>query len=394
MIRLAVDALPALVPSGGIGRYVNDLVRALETEPGAPAATLVYPGNLDSQARARFPDAARRALPLGWRGMRLLYALPLPPGVGLDGMFGRPDVYHATMGIAPILRGARTIVTVHDLTAIEHPDWHPAAVVGLTRATLPRAIARADVVVCDSDHVRERVLTRYGRSPADVVTVHLPLSPGLPAPPAEVARETVAARFGITGPFVLQVGTLEPRKDHRTSLAAYEQLCERGFPGPFVWAGREGWHVEPLRARLAESPVRDRVRRIHDLDDATLAALYASATASVMPSLDEGFGLPVLESMARGCPCVCSDRGSLPEVAGEGAPRFAAGDAHALADALERLWRDPEFRAREVARGLARAGTFGFAAWARRMFAIYAGAPAAAPAAAVPEDPDRTASSR
>lgn len=368
---VSLDVFPALVPAGGIGRYVRDLVRAMKDVAGAPEALLVHPRGLAAEAARRFPASARLELPLGWRGLRMTYAATIPLGIPLDGWFGGAAVHHATMGVAPLLSRTPLVVTVHDLTAIEHPEWHPAPVVSLARATLPSAIRRATCVVCDSEHVRNRVIARYAMPSESVITVPLALSPDFAAVEPRMARQFVQRQFGLVGPFVLHVGTLEPRKNHATLFAAFDALVAMGFPGKLVLVGRDGWRCGPIFERLDAMRSRDRVVRVTDADDEALAALYSAATVTALPSWDEGFGLPLLEAMAHGCPCVCSDGGSLPEVAGSGARVVAAADSEALAESLALLWRDDAERDEQVARGTRRAADFGFEPWARKMFAIY-----------------------
>ncbi|MCC6650167.1 MAG: glycosyltransferase family 4 protein [Candidatus Eisenbacteria bacterium] len=371
---VAIDVFPALVPSGGIGRYVGDLVRAFRDVPGAPAERLVHPGGKSAEAARRFPHARLHGLPFGWRGLRLAYASTIALGIPLDGWFGDAALVHATMGVAPVLARIPLVVTVHDLTAIEHPEWHPAPVSALARATLPSAIRRATTVVCDSEHVRGRVLAAWGGAPERVITVPLALSPDFVAVDPVVARGGVARRLGLEGPFVLHVGTWEPRKNHVTLLSAFDAMVRAGFPGRLVLVGHDGWRSGPIFERLSGISARERVLRVTDADDSLLAALYGTATALAFPSLDEGFGLPLLEAMAHGCPAVCSDGGSLPEVAGGASRVVPAMDADALADALLSMWRDEGAREAASALGRRRAEHFAFEPWARRMFRVYAAA--------------------
>jgi glycosyltransferase involved in cell wall biosynthesis len=129
--------------------------------------------------------------------------------------------------------------------------------------------------------------------------------------------------------------------------------------------------MAPILSRLESSPFARDIRRVRDADDRDLVALYGAATMTAFPSLSEGFGYPLLESMACGTPCVASDHASLVELAAGAVPLVPATEVTALTDALVRLWRDPDEHARVAANGLRRAAGFGFEAWADRMFAIY-----------------------
>jgi len=174
----------------------------------------------------------------------------------------------------------------------------------------------------------------------------------------------------VTGPYLLTVGTLQPRKNVEGVVQAFEALARDGAPHQLVVAGARGWRDEALAAKLRRSPAAARVRATGHVDDATLVALYRGAAAFVFPSRGEGFGLPPLEAMACGAPVVCSDRTSLPEVVGDAAllvdPDDAAAVAAALREALEPARAD-ELRAR----GFARAAQFTWERCAEATVAAY-----------------------
>jgi glycosyltransferase involved in cell wall biosynthesis len=144
-----------------------------------------------------------------------------------------------------------------------------------------------------------------------------------------------------------------------------------GFPGPLVLVGQDGWRFGPIAARLASSPEAAHVMRVRDADDTDLAALYGACTCCAFPSLAEGFGMPLLESMACGTACVVSDDPALRELGQHDCVAVPATDADALADAMLRLWREPDHRAAVAAGGPARARAYAFPRWAERIFALY-----------------------
>ena len=171
-----------------------------------------------------------------------------------------------------------------------------------------------------------------------------------------------ASGEGATPPYFLSVGTFEPRKNHAGLLKAFEGAAKDLGDTRLVLAGRPGWRGAAFERALAASPVRRRVRRVENVSDDELAALYRGARALVYPSLGEGFGLPVAEAMALGCPVITSSVSALPEVAGGAARLVDPTDPEALAGALVELHRDEALRASLRARGLKRAGTL---TWAR-----------------------------
>jgi glycosyltransferase involved in cell wall biosynthesis len=368
---ISLDVLSSLYPAGGIGRYVRDLCDILSNDPAAPRSTFVYPRSLRSVARVRYAGHALRELPLNWLQLRMLLMATMSLGVGLDALYGDPVVVHSPMGYGPLFSRARLVLTIHDLTSLEHPEWHPRRAWLYINHCVPRAAARASRIMCDSDHVRAQVIARF-RVPAERV-VTIPLSAGVAFRPLDVAaaRAHVAGRFGIEGEFVLHVATFEPRKNHLRLLRAFELLRSAGYPGRLVLVGQDGWLHAPILRGLEQSVASDAILRVRDADDRDLAALYATCTLSAFPSIEEGFGLPVLESMACGAACVTSDHAALTELAGDGAWSVPATDSDALAGALIRLWREPDLRRALAARGLARAARYDRGRWRDAVFALY-----------------------
>jgi glycosyltransferase involved in cell wall biosynthesis len=366
-----VDAVPALFPPAGIGRYVRDLSTALTRLPDAPPARFVYPRNLRPAAVARYRPEQRHELPWSWLSLRARIVAANAIGMRLDRYYDGAAVLHSTLGYGPVLRSTRVITHVHDLTALEHPEWHPWHTAAFYRMTLPVAVRGASTVLTHSQFVRRQVVERFGVDEAKTVTISPPLSDTFQPLPRAAAQAHVARRFGLEGEFVLHVGTLEPRKNHVRLIGAFEKLRRAGFPGPLVLVGRDGWRTAPILARLAASPEAGAIRRVLDADDQDLVALYGACTACAFPSLEEGFGMPLLESLACGAACVTSRHGALTEL-GEGCSlAVPAEDEEALADALIRLWRDPDLRARVAAPGPERASAYTFEKWAARIFALY-----------------------
>lgn len=368
---VVVDAFAALVPGGGIGRFVRLLARALRTLPGAPPVRFAVTRNLRAAAAGLYRAEEILALPLAWRELALAMMVGARTGLAFDRVYGRPAVVHSTVGYGPRFREARLINQVHDLTFVTNPEWHTGKVGALFSAAVPAACRAARLVVTDCEAVRRQVIALFGVPPERVRSVPLPLDPGFVPAPAEEARRRVAARFGLDGPFVLHVSTLEPRKNQVRLVAAFERLRGAGFPGPLAMVGPDGWKCGPILERIRASRETRHILRLNAVPDEELAALYRAATLTAFPSLAEGFGYPLLESMACGTPCVISEDPALVELAAGAALAAPAADPAALGDAMVRLWRDGTLRAALERDGLARARDFGFEAWAHRMFAIY-----------------------
>jgi alpha-1,3-rhamnosyl/mannosyltransferase len=369
--EVMIDVFAGLIPAGGIGRYVRDLCVALLTRPDAPPARFAVPRNLRGVARERYPAERLRELPLRWRQLRWLYQAGAFVDARFDSMFDRPAVFHSTLGCGPAFADTRLINHIHDLTVFEHPEWHPAQNVRFIRNTTPHAIKRADTVLTHSHFVARRVAETFGVPESRIVTIPPPLGHAFRPTPADAARERVTRRFGLDGEFVLHVGALEPRKNHTRLVGAFERLRRAGFPGPLVLVGQGGWRMSPILERIERSPEATAIRRLEDVAEDDLVALYGACTVCAYPSLEEGFGMPVLESMACGAACVTSDHPTLTELGQGYAVAVPADDEAALADALVRLWKNPDERRALTASGPARAAAYSFERWAPRIFALY-----------------------
>ena len=368
---LVFDAFAALEPGGGIGRSVRDLAVALATHPDAPVARLAYPERMIEASAVPWGPGYRMPLAGGRERRRWTYlASTLVPALA-DAYYGNPRLVHSPAGYGPTFARARHLLTIHDLTAILRPGWHSLRSRAYLGRLMPAAIRRADRVICDSEWTRGEVLSHYRVDPARVETVHLSISPHFRPPGLERALAHVKRRFELDPPFVLHVGTLEPRKNHVRLIGAFERLRASGFPGPLVLVGREGWLYEPLLARIESSRERDAIRRLGDTDEQDLVALYGACTLFAFPSLEEGFGLPPLEAMACGAAVVTADGSSLAEVVADGAARVDPLDEEAIAAELIALWRDGARREALAARGRQRAAHFTPERWLARMFEIY-----------------------
>lgn len=324
----------------GVGRYAAEILKRL------PAALPSFvelgfhtilvskfpPVPLDEVAsEARRPSllAALKRAPLLRPAARAVSALLAR--FAIDG-----ELYWAPNHSLP--RGVsfpRNVVTVHDLSWLLHPDWHPADRVAIFGRDVPRSLARADRVICDSQAIRADLIERLRVPPERVSVVHLGADPQRFRIRSATEIAPVLQRFSLGArPFLLSVGTLEPRKNLATLLAAWARLgkAERREHELLI-AGGEGWRDGPLRAALqAAGPS---VRVLGRVSEEELACLYARATALVYPSVYEGFGLPPLEALACGTLPVVADLPVLHEVLGAAAVFYGAPlDTAALEAAL------------------------------------------------------------
>jgi glycosyltransferase involved in cell wall biosynthesis len=308
----------------------------------------------------------------GWhRAARIAWTQSL---AGLAATRAGAGVLHGVHYELPLAGGpAAQVVTVHDLTLVTHPEWHERAKVAYFGRAMTRSARRATRVLCVSATTAKDLVDVLGVDPGliDVTPLGTDLAP---AGPAEVAA--VTGRLGLAGPYLLGLGTLEPRKNLPDLIAAFAELADE-VPHTLVLAGLPGWGSGAVADALrANSAVAGRVRLAGWVPEADKAALFTGADAFAYPSRYEGFGLPVLEAMACGTPVVTTTGGSLPEVAGDAALLIEPGDRDALAAALRRLLAEPATRETLVARGRERAASWTWARCADLTAAAYARAAA------------------
>ncbi|GIU88813.1 MAG: glycosyl transferase [Acidimicrobiia bacterium] len=362
-MRVAVHAGQLLQPvPGGIGRYVAALLAEL---PGAGAEVVAFgAGGRPGSVPARVPwidlgpprGTARYEL---WHRLRR-------PRVRIDA-----DVFHAPSLAVPPVVPAPLVVTVHDVAFLRLP--HAATRRGVAFHTRGLELARAEaaVVLCPSEFTRTELLAE-GFDPDRVLVVPHGVDPPGPRDPADI--DLTLQRCGVRPPYVLHVGTIEPRKDVPTLVAAVERLRSRHPDLTLVLAGPRGWGS-------VTGVDRPCVRLLGDLPWPVVDALYRRAAACCVASRYEGFGLPVLEAFARGTPVVAADNSALREVTGDAGVPFPTGDADALADALGGVLDDGARRAELRRRGLARAAAATWRSAAAAHLRAYARAAGRGPAA-------------
>ncbi len=261
-----------------------------------------------------------------------------------------PQVLFVPAHVVPLLHRAPSVVTVHDIGYRFFPQQHTTRSRLYLDASTRFSCRVARRIIADSQATARDLAQEYGVAPARITIAYPGLDPAM-APAAEPAQNAVRQRYQLPHPFVLYVGTIQPRKNLVRLLQAFARL-----PGDFagvelVLAGATGWLAGDIHQSVRELGLEARVRFPGYVAQEDLPALLSAAACFVMPSLYEGFGLPVLEAMACGTPVACSSAGSLPEVAGDAALQFAPTDVDAMAAALARILGDQSLRRELVARG-------------------------------------------
>jgi glycosyltransferase involved in cell wall biosynthesis len=373
-LTIAINDRALRPPKTGIGHYVHELLRWLPTV--APQHR--YWGLVTHALRRGRPwrEAAGRTVDTGAPVGRLPWPLRRAVQAGYESAFRvmawhrGADLYHEPNNIAMRWRG-RIVTTVHDLSVLRHPAWHPADRVAWYRREFEPSLRRTHHFITPSEFTKRELRAMFDVQP-DRVTV-IPQAPREPfVPKAEEAIAALRQRLDLPERFLLFVGTLEPRKNVDGLLAAYASLSSMTRAGvPLLIAGAGGWGVSGFDERTARYGVRANVRMVGYLGEEDLATLYAAARALVWPSWYEGFGLPPLECMACGTPVVTTNAASVPEVVGDAAVAVDPADQAGLAEAMRRMIDDDAEAAALTARGRARAALFTWARCAAEHAAVY-----------------------
>jgi glycosyltransferase involved in cell wall biosynthesis len=285
---------------------------------------------------------------------------------------GPADLIHGPDFVLPPTVLARRVVTIHDLAYLLYPEFAQPGITAFLSSEVPRALRAANHIIAVSQATAGDLVQRLAISP-DRISVIYPGVDSLFTHPADASSLQETRRlYQLAQPFILAVGTIEPRKNYEALIRAFAEASRRSDgPRLLVFAGRRGWHCDSILNAGIRFQAADKIRFLGYVPDDRLAALYQAATALAMPSHYEGFGVPLVEAMASGTPVIASTGGSLPEIAGDAALLIAPEDVDGLKDALLRVSSDAGLRDQLIARGRVRAQLFTWEAAARAHLRIY-----------------------
>lgn len=373
--RIGIDFTSALTQGGGIGRYTRELVHALVSEQNdnhyqlfSARITESYPvpNPLPVGTHVSYKPA-----PLTERWLyRLWYRarLPLP----VQWIMGRLDLFHSPDFVLPPVQGdIPTLLTVHDLSFIHYPEVYPTALVSYLNDVVPWSVERATHILADSVATKNDLHAVWDVPEQKVTVLYSGVNENFKPQRSVGETAAVRARYKLgERPFVLAVGTIQPRKNYQMLIRAFKMVAEQ-MPHMLVIAGGKGWMEEEMIAEIQRQGLQERVIFSGFVDDDDLPALYRGASLLVFPSLYEGFGLPIIEAMASGLPALISNASCLPEVGGEAAVQLPPTDEAGWTHAILALLQDERKLESMKAAGIERAKLFTWKRAAKQLLTLY-----------------------
>jgi len=365
-MRIAFDGTSLRPRRTGVGYYTEHLLHHLAAEAGGDEIVVVSNCDVDTAtplpARVRVMTSRRRVPRMVW----------MQTGAPLALRETGADVAHFTNGMLPIASPVPTVVTIHDMSLRLYPRYHPARRVLLNAPLVDLAARAAHAIVTVSETAKHDIVRLYKLDPARVHVVHEAAAPSFHrvTDPAELDR--VRRRYQLADRLILYVGTIEPRKNLPQLIEAFASRKRAGdLPHHLVCVGPYGWLSRGLEELIQRTRVSHAIHFTGYVPFEDLPALYSLAELFVYPSMYEGFGLPVIEAMACGTPVVTGRAAALAEVGGDAVEQVEGMDVDALGEAMARLARDPDRRARLSQAALARAERFSWQRAASETMAVY-----------------------
>ncbi len=360
-MKIGIDCRLHYYNRAGIGRYIQNLIRELPQCALGDEIVLLQ-SRREGGPIAQGPSLQCRKVvtPAHHSWERWLFGLE----VAAKGI----DVLHSPDHVAPRQHGWQSVVTIQDLAFLAHPEAYRADSLHYYTQVF-RTLASASHVIAISDFTRDEVLNRVSIAPDKVKTIRLAADPRFGPRPDDECRR-VREKLEVPETYFLVVGTIEERKNLVQLLAAYALLPRSDRPH-LVFAGGSGFHADRVLEAVQAHRLEDWVRFLGFVDEADLPMLYSGARALLFPSRYEGFGLPILEAMACGCPVLASNRGSMAEVAGDAAILVDPNEAEAMAEGMRQIPERGPLRQELIAKGRARVKQFSWRTAAEQTLAIY-----------------------
>lgn len=375
-MRVAIDGRPVRYPLAGVGQYVYNLSTGIHELSDEEIDLSVF---MARGLREKNAEADRLTSVLGkssshmntWVPRKainaaLRYAPAAVPERLLGGDF---DIWHSTFfeGYPNRKSGQRLVSTIHDIIFVDRPDLFPSRNLSASRWALDRQVRDSDVLICVSEFTKQRLLSN-SEVEEDRIKV-TPLAVSVRPLSAESAEDE-RRKAGIDRPYVLYIGNLEPRKDVPTLLRAWLNSSAKDDYS-LILAGAPAYLSQDTVAAIGSASRTADIRSLGYVSESLKAALLSGAQAFAYPSVYEGFGIPVLEALAYGCPVIACDTSSIPEVVGPGGILVPTGDSLAMSREIDRLLADEKLSAKLASEGQLHAQSYSWNRVAAQTVAAY-----------------------
>jgi glycosyltransferase involved in cell wall biosynthesis len=348
-MKVAIDVTPWMPKPSGIGFYVSNLIQGLMRSQDSLDLELIYQPGLKKWLKRdfTFPDYLQQYsqlnfFPLPVRLSNLLIEFPSLFSNRLEGYFKHADIIHGTNYTVFPARKSRRAITIYDLSFIKHPEFANSTVSAYGQR-LRKCLRWTDLVLTIS-HSSKRDIIEYLNVDSDRVWVtHLASRYQVDQPLPELS---------FAKPYILFVSTIEPRKNIRSLISAFEYLKQTyQIEHQLVLIGQKGWLYKPIFEQIERSPYQNEIHHLDYLPDAQVMQFYRNADVFVYPSHYEGFGMPVLEAMTLGAPVVTTNVSSLPEIAGNAAILVEPNEIKELGEAILKVIGDRTLRQNLIQKG-------------------------------------------
>ncbi len=375
-MRIGIDVTSAITQGGGIGRYTRELIHALAKEDAnieyryfsaKPIAPSPIPNSIPQTNNSSYHPA-----PLNERWLyRLWYRAQLP--IPVQWVTGKLDLFHSPDFVLPPTSGhIPTLLTVHDISFAFFPEVYPPNLVAYLNKVVPRSVQRATHILADSQATKDDLVRVWHVSPAKITVLYCGADPRFQPIRDEKQITAVRQKYHLgKQPYILSVGTVQPRKNYQMLIRAFAPIAQEQ-PHNLIISGGKGWLYDEMLAEVGKQGLNGRVHFIGFVDDADLPALYSEAALFVMPSIYEGFGLPILEAMGCGTAVISSNVSSLPEVTGDTAVLISPNDQSAWTTAILDLLNNPTKQKQLIADGYEQIKQFSWQKSAQQLIQLYA----------------------
>ncbi|MGH2508946.1 MAG: glycosyltransferase family 4 protein, partial [Ktedonobacteraceae bacterium] len=373
-MRIALDYTAGIQQEVGVGHYVRSLLNAMLMLDVANTYTLLTSGRPTKERP--FPAAPNihgHKLLLPHRSFNMLWH-KIPALLPTQLFTGHIDMYHGLDDVLPPLhKRILKVVTIHNLTFLEHPEYVTPQMATHLRKVIPIALAEANVVVVVSHENARTLLKHYTTPPEKITIIPYGLRPHLRRITDPILRGATTNKFGLKHPLVLGVGALEPRKNQLGLIRAFHQTQHHKHqrPAMLALAGGGGWLGDEAHQLVTDLKLEKKVRFLGRVSDLELAILYSLADVCAFPSFFNNTGLSPLEAMACGAPIIVSNTVCLPEIVGEAALTVNPHEPAELATAIMRLIGDKNLSENLRQQGYTRAQSYTWPKSAKKMLDIY-----------------------